>query len=84
MDKINDLLDDFISDSDIRLYLGNEANDHIVKYQNIDDYKSLKNLLPNQTDYKIILLESELKRLNAGDVEKQTGISESFRKWMII
>lgn len=46
-----------LSDADIRTILGQDCK--IVEYCDLDKYKSMDDLLPNDTDYVIILIESQ-------------------------
>lgn len=50
----------FITDDDIKRWLGPESESKIIKYSDLANYNSLEDLLPNETDYKIILVESEV------------------------
>jgi hypothetical protein len=56
---IHDRMKQFISNEDICKYLGPEANNKIVKYGDLDNYKNIEQLV-NNNDYIIILIESEL------------------------
>ena len=47
-----------MSDNDFKKYFGNRIQ--TVKYQNLDDYQSITQLLPKNKSYVIILIEWEL------------------------
>lgn len=51
---------EMIGDDDLRRYLGDEVNNKIIKYSDINNYKNIDELIPDYNDYRIILIESEL------------------------
>jgi hypothetical protein len=54
-------LGEYISNTDFESYFGaGSLSTYIVKYGDIDDYKTIRKLLPKKKDFRIILLESEL------------------------
>ena len=56
-DKIKEILGYCYSDSDIKHYLGKDAK--VMKYAELNDYTSLSQLLPNPTDFAVILIETK-------------------------
>jgi hypothetical protein len=57
MQKMQKMLNYSLSDSDIKSVLGDFAK--IIKYSDLDRYKSLNELLPYNNDFVVILIESE-------------------------
>lgn len=55
--NIDDKMDEFITDEDLELYLGN-INNKIIKYSDLDDYTFYK-LLPHNKSFIIILSEDQ-------------------------
>lgn len=53
------MLAKMIDDSDIARWLGEEGRQKIVKYSALKNYKTINDLLPEPTDYRIILTESK-------------------------
>lgn len=47
-----------ITDTDIRHYLDDESDKDVIKYSEIGNYKTLRDILPSNNSYKIILVES--------------------------
>ena len=60
--EINREMKKFLSNTDFNKYL-NGASDKVVKYSDLDQFKSVYDLLPDYEDYRIILIE---QRLNSG------------------
>lgn len=58
-DEIRYRIINMISDDDIKKYLGGEGHKNIIKYSDLDNYKTIDKLLPKINDYKIILIESQ-------------------------
>lgn len=58
-DEIRYRITNMISDEDIKRYLGIEGHKNIIKYSDLDNYKSIDKFLPKIYDYKIILIESQ-------------------------
>jgi hypothetical protein len=58
-DEIRHRIMNMISDEDIKRYLGVEGHKNIIKYSELDNYKSIDKFLPKIYDYKIILIESQ-------------------------
>jgi len=59
MDEIQSKIINMISDEEIKKYLGVEGYNNIIKYSDLDNYKSINKFLPKIYDYKIILIESQ-------------------------
>ena len=57
MENLKKKLSYSFSDSDIKKYLGESCK--IIKYGDLDNYSSLEELLPNDTDFVVILLETK-------------------------
>jgi len=53
------MLETMIDDTDISRWLGADAKDKIVKYSDLKNYHTINDLLPDATDYRIILTESK-------------------------
>lgn len=49
---------EYTSDSQLRKYFGAGFEKDIIKYSDIENYKTIDKLLPKKKDFKIILLES--------------------------
>jgi hypothetical protein len=47
----------FISDKDFTAYFGPDFTNNIIKYQHLDDYQNIKQLLPRNMSFIIILIE---------------------------
>ena len=50
--------DDFISDKDLEVYFGAGVQKKILKYSEIDPYEDIREVLPDEKDFVIILLEN--------------------------
>ena len=48
----------YISEDDIEFFLGREAREKVIKYSDLEEYKTIEELLPENIDYVIILIES--------------------------
>jgi len=57
---IKQRLENYISSDDLLKYFGKMINDKIVKYSDLDNYKTIEQLLPDNNDFKIILIENQL------------------------
>jgi hypothetical protein len=57
--ELNRRLSHYISDDDLKQYFGQNFNKHIVKYGDLDNYKSIYHLLPKDKSFVIILIEFE-------------------------
>lgn len=57
---IKQRLENYISSDDLLKYFGEMINDKIVKYSDLDNYKTIEQLLPDNNDFKIILIENQL------------------------
>lgn len=47
-----------LSDADLRGYLGEDIDQHIIKYSELANYRSIEDLLPHDRSFKIVLIES--------------------------
>jgi len=59
IDNYKKKLQYFITDDDIKRWIPDSEN-KIIKYSDLANYNSLEELLPNNIDFRIILVESEL------------------------
>ena len=57
MESMRKTLEYSLSDSDIRHILGHDCK--IVEYNDLDQFESMEDLLPNEKDYVVILIESK-------------------------
>jgi hypothetical protein len=57
LESMKKTLEYSLSDSDIRHILGHDCK--IVEYTDLDKYRDMNDLLPNEKDYVIILIESK-------------------------
>lgn len=71
----------YISEDDIEFYLGKEGRNKIIKYSDIDEYKTLNDLLPENIDYKIILLESTLNSGHWVAILRDHNVIEYFNSY---
>lgn len=62
LDEIRSRLGYSLSDGDLRAYLGDDVDSHIIKYAELANYNTIEDLLPNDRSYKIILVETEVNR----------------------
>lgn len=51
-----------LSDADLRAYLGDDVDKHIIKYAELGNYRTIEDLLPSDRSFKIILVEAEQNR----------------------
>ena len=58
-EEINEGMKVFLSNTDFNKYLTG-ASDKVVKYSDLDQFKSVYDLLPEIIDYRIILIEQKL------------------------
>jgi hypothetical protein len=56
-DTIEKNIKESISETQLLQYFGYNISDDIITYSQLDDYKTIEELLPNNYDYKIILIE---------------------------
>lgn len=54
----------YVSDQDITNVLGPKAYDHIIKYSELQNYKSIEQLLKGPKNFMIILIE--IDKINSG------------------
>jgi len=59
MNYYKGMLEKMIDDTDITRWLGGEAKNKIVKYSELKNYRTINDLMPEATDYRIILTESK-------------------------
>lgn len=57
-DLINRIKTNF-TDADMVRHLGGGIGDNIIKYSDLEDFKTIEDLLPHDKSYKIILLEAD-------------------------
>jgi hypothetical protein len=57
---IKERLNNYISSDDLIKYFGESVNNKIVKYGDLDNYKNIESLIPNNNDFVIILIENKL------------------------
>lgn len=65
-----------LSDADIRHILGQDCK--IVEYCDLSNFSSMDDLLPNETDYVIILIESENNRGHWCAITKRDKVISTF------
>lgn len=58
LDKMKDILNYSLSDSDIKSVLGLDTK--IIEYNDFSKYKSIYDLLPNEKDFVVVLVESKI------------------------
>ena len=68
------------SDSDFDRFFGVNSNP-VVKYSELTDYNTINDLLPNDKDFKIILIESKLNSGHWCCVMKYKNIIEYFNSY---
>ena len=57
---INENLEEFTSDRDFVTYFGKRIRSHIIKYSDLQNYKTITNLLPRDGSFKILLYEQSV------------------------
>jgi hypothetical protein len=57
LDKMKNILNYSLSDSDIKTVLGHDTK--IIEYKDLNEYNSIYDLLPNEKDFVIVLVESK-------------------------
>lgn len=57
--EVNDDIPEMISDGDIRGYFGQKANSKILKYGELEKYKSIDQLLRGSKNFIILLIEDQ-------------------------
>jgi hypothetical protein len=62
LDEVKSRLNQSLSDADLRGYLGDDIDKHIIKYSELINYKNIEELLPHNRSYKIILIETEFNK----------------------
>jgi hypothetical protein len=67
-----------LSDSDIDRWVG---KGHIIKYSDLADYSNINELLPNDKDFKIILVESSVNQGHWVAIMKYGDIIEYFNSY---
>ena len=80
----NDIRDDIselISDDDIIEYFGEHFKKKIVKYSDLDEYKTIDDLLPNSEDFAILLVESNFNSGHWIALLKYDNIIEIFNSY---
>lgn len=58
LEEINDKISQPLTDDDLKHFLGENVMSNIIKFSDLAKYKSINELLPNEKDYKIILIEN--------------------------
>jgi hypothetical protein len=66
------------SDGDVNRWLG---DGHIIKYSDLDSYATINDLLPNDKDFKVILIESSYNQGHWTAVMKYGNIIEYFNSY---
>jgi hypothetical protein len=61
-----------LSDSDLRTILGQDCK--IVEYKDLDQFRDMNDLLPNEKDYVIILIESQPNSGHWVSISKANGV----------
>ena len=57
--KLKKKMAQFISDGDIKNYLGKQFHDHgILKYHDLMDKNTIDDIIPEKRGFKIVLIES--------------------------
>jgi len=56
--EINNKIEEPLTDSDLIYFLGKNVKDNIIKFSDLENYKSIEKLLPTDRSYKIILIEN--------------------------
>ena len=59
LNKYKNQLEYMVSDADFENFLGQSANHKIMKYSELNNCRSLNDLLPEKRDYRIILTEQK-------------------------
>jgi len=59
MQHYQHLLETMINDNDFKRYFGDDVSKKIIKYSDLNKYSNINQLLPNDTDYRIILTENQ-------------------------
>lgn len=62
LNEVKNRLGHSLSDADLRAYLGDDIDKHIIKYSELNNYNSIEELLPNNRSFKIILIETEYNK----------------------
>lgn len=78
IDHYNNELGRMFSDGDIDRWVG---KGHIIKYSDLADYNTINDLLPNDKDFKIILIESSVNQGHWVCVMKYGDIIEYFNSY---
>jgi len=58
INEINNKIEQPLTDDDLKKFLGKNVKSNIIKYSDLEQYNSINDLLPNNKDYKIILIEN--------------------------
>jgi hypothetical protein len=72
-----------MSDKDFSLILGSGIEHHIIKYSELANYNNIEELLPNDKDYKIILVETKRNSGHWTAVIRNKNVIEYFDSYGI-
>lgn len=62
LNEVRSRLNQSLTDADLRGYLGEDVDKHIIKYSELNNYRTIDELLPYNRSYKIILIETEYNK----------------------
>jgi hypothetical protein len=71
-------LEKMFSDKDFERYFGDGK---VIKYSELDNYSTINDLLPNNKDFRIILIESKINEGHWTAVMKYNNIIEYFNSY---
>jgi hypothetical protein len=72
LEQMRKTLEYSLSDADLRHILGNDCR--IIEYADLDHFKDMDDLLPNEEDYVIILIESKPSSGHWTSITKSKGV----------
>jgi hypothetical protein len=78
IENYENLLKQMFSDGDIERWLGQNS---IIKYSDLADYETINDLLPNDKDFKVILIESSANQGHWVCVMKYNNVIEYFNSY---
>ena len=71
-------LEYMVSDVDFRRFFGEDVASKVLKYSDLDNYKSIDELLPNEKDFVIVLTENKKNEGHWCCLLKYNGLLEWF------
>lgn len=81
MNNLKEKIAEPLTNTDLENYLGKNVQDHIVKYSELASYNNIKELLPHNKSYKILLIETKLNSGHWVCITRLNDVIEVFNSY---